>query len=415
MQACELSVRGFQALRSADFEFRPGLNVIIGRNNSGKTAAFRAVAAAAFNTPVGRDKIHRKATKSQVRLRLTSDEGQVTSVVWTREAKGSSLSSTYKIDGEKYEKIGRGALAEVERALGIKELQVARERLCLNFWEQESPPFLMDLSAAQTFEFLATSSQEGNLREALRLMDADAKGLDREATHLAGRRSQAVSELEVVDRALGALDGLEEVRPALDRVDAAEERLLLAKGLLMAQDNAVLRVEAGEVAVARCSRALSSRAERDRVRELLRRWRSVHEALTAYDKGSAIRAAHEQGLAQVKVVVKEDPARLQALVSRQETAQGLWVRIWQVRDRVQAAETDLGLVPDITPERLKDLERRCGLLASVKRVAVQLKTVGAAAEQRAERLRVLVAEGAELQQELATYKTCPLCGAKRGK
>ena len=89
----EITIRNFQSLSRASLTCAPGLTVIVGSNNVGKTAIFRAVYAALFN----------EGTDDQVRQGESGAAVQISyrghSIIWRRLAKASGSQSKYACVG----------------------------------------------------------------------------------------------------------------------------------------------------------------------------------------------------------------------------------------------------------------------------------------------------------------------------
>lgn len=161
-----LKIRNFQRIKKADFEFEPGLNVIIGTTNQGKSSTGRAIATCIFNS--GKDsQVRIGATRADIGIRYNGH-----SVVWTRDLSAASKNS-YKIDKKLYQKLGKGQPEEVAEALGIREVEIDDSKVRLNFQKQMSYPFLMDRTPSQVFKFMAQSAEEDNLMEVIDTMKTD--------------------------------------------------------------------------------------------------------------------------------------------------------------------------------------------------------------------------------------------------
>lgn len=162
----QVKIRNYQRIRKADLVFGPGLNVIVGPSNTGKTACLRSILTAVFNlhkdshVTMGED-------QSAVGIRYNGHE-----VIWKRNIKSASKSS-YKIDGAIYTKVGKGQLKEVADALKIFEVVFDDARERLNFQRQMSYPFLLDRTPSQVFKFLAQSAEEENLMAIINQMKTD--------------------------------------------------------------------------------------------------------------------------------------------------------------------------------------------------------------------------------------------------
>lgn len=163
----KMKILNYQRVRNATLEFIPGLNVIVGESNQGKSCVgVRAPETAIFNIP-REEHITLGETKSAVGIQYNGHE-----VIWRRDTESASQ-VTYRVDGKIYQKLGRGQPEEVAKALGISELEINDKKYRLNFSRQMTYPFLLDATPADMFKFIAQSSGEDNLVDVLKQMKKD--------------------------------------------------------------------------------------------------------------------------------------------------------------------------------------------------------------------------------------------------
>lgn len=161
-----VNIRNYQRIKKAGFVFEPGLNVIVGPSNNGKSSSIRAITSAIFN--LSRDShVTVGETVSAVGIRYRGHE-----VVWKRDLNQASKNS-YRIDGKVFTKLGKGQPKEVADALGISEIDLDDVRERLNFQKQMAYPFLLDRTPSQVFKFMAQSAEEDNLMAIIDQMKTD--------------------------------------------------------------------------------------------------------------------------------------------------------------------------------------------------------------------------------------------------
>jgi recombinational DNA repair ATPase RecF len=134
-------IQNFQSLVDTTIEFGT-LTVILGPNDLGKSATFRAIRAAA-ETLAGTDFITYGKPKARVEIKV---DGQT--LIWE---KGQKENRYYIVDaaGEThtYEKIGRETPPDVANLLQLGAVEYDRDlKLNLNFADQDDPPFLIPLT-----------------------------------------------------------------------------------------------------------------------------------------------------------------------------------------------------------------------------------------------------------------------------
>lgn len=208
MSSFVLQVRNFQRIKNAKLEFIPGLNVIVGQSNQGKTALFRAIQSAVFNssresyTTIGE-------TKTAVGIRYQGHE-----VIWRRDNNRPSPVS-YRVDGKILEKLGRGQPEVIAEVLGIREVELDNLKLRLNFQKQMEYPFLLDKTPSQLFKFIVQSAEEDNVMDVVHNMKSDAVKMQGKVTALEETRDE-LKKIAYSDK--GRYDAKKDAVPVCDRV-----------------------------------------------------------------------------------------------------------------------------------------------------------------------------------------------------
>ncbi len=134
-------IQDFMAHKHTELELHPGVNVLTGPNNTGKSAVVEALRCVVENPP-SKELIRHGAIRAVVRLEL--DDGAT--IQWER----TTGSAVYKLgDGEgreeTYAKLGRGAVPEdVQAALRIRSLETESGPIDIHIGNQKTPIFLLD-------------------------------------------------------------------------------------------------------------------------------------------------------------------------------------------------------------------------------------------------------------------------------
>ncbi len=176
----KIRIRDFQSLEDAKVDLVDGLNVVVGGSNEGKSAIFRAITAALFNS--GSDEDVRVGSSGQSIIGIDNGEH---SFIFRRDAEKKSTKTAYKIDGGKeVTKVGRNQLEEISELFRITDVRMANNVMeRVNFWDQGKNPFLMDRTSGQLYEFLSLSSCDKYL-EILKIMKSDIKKLSVDSVSL---------------------------------------------------------------------------------------------------------------------------------------------------------------------------------------------------------------------------------------
>lgn len=146
-------VKNCGKVRNADIEFISGLNVIRGESGSGKSTVLRGIENLVFNS--GLDDI---ITQGESEANITVEYNN--HVITRTRTPGVS---SYNLDGEEINKVGRVPVQDVLKAFGFKEIKADKSAIRPNFLSQFSYPFLVNESSSKVFEYLTITSNAVNL------------------------------------------------------------------------------------------------------------------------------------------------------------------------------------------------------------------------------------------------------------
>ena len=146
----KIKIKNYQRIENLEINLSPGINLITGNSNNGKSSTIRAIRDFMFNK-FSNDKIRHGETK----LEVTLDD-----VKSFRTKSGT----TFDIKGELMEKVGRNPLEEVYEIFKISELDVNGVTIKPNFWFQMDKPFLFDKTAGQKHDLIIGSKNDKYLK-----------------------------------------------------------------------------------------------------------------------------------------------------------------------------------------------------------------------------------------------------------
>lgn len=194
-----ISIKDFQSLKNVELELVPGLNLVVGKTNIGKTAIIRAIDSALFN--IGNDDFVRSGQKF---CGVFIDNG-THKMSYARSSVGKNEKTAYQFDGGVVQrKVGRTQLEEVQKFFNVRDVRMQNGvKVKLNFWYQNDKPFLMDKTAGQLYEFLSLSSCD-KYTKVLKVMQGDEKALKSDITILASEidtyKKLITKKQEVLDK-----------------------------------------------------------------------------------------------------------------------------------------------------------------------------------------------------------------------
>ena len=141
MGTFSLDIKNFQSISDAHLEFIPGINLILGQSNSGKTAILRAINALLSNPTYAKSFVKLGASKATVVMSYEGNE-----VIWEKPIKGST---TYIVNGEENTKIGSQDLFDL---LPINGFVKSESDDIMNIEGEWNLPFPFDRTPAELFK-----------------------------------------------------------------------------------------------------------------------------------------------------------------------------------------------------------------------------------------------------------------------
>lgn len=135
-----IRLENFQSYKDQTIEFKPGLNLILGSSDSGKSAILRAISFVLYNTPRSKTLIHHGATEVRVTIEY-SDGTIITRIRGDRNAVMISLPSG---DIKTWDKIDTELPEEVKKAMGFPPIDDINGTIA--YADQFAKMFLVDLS-----------------------------------------------------------------------------------------------------------------------------------------------------------------------------------------------------------------------------------------------------------------------------
>ena len=178
----DVQIKNFQKVKNAELNFIPGLNVILGPSNNGKSSILKGIKALLYTTP-GTSFIRQGQTSYVVGMKYNGH------IVLLQKGIKESI---YMVDGEKYTKFGTTTPEAVIKATNIKELEFNGQKEGLNFWDQMDYPFLLDKTAVELFRFIIDSGDNDKVSNVLKRMVSDRQSISKDINTLQG-------ELNVLD------------------------------------------------------------------------------------------------------------------------------------------------------------------------------------------------------------------------
>lgn len=211
----EIQLTGFQSHVDSTISVSPGLTVITGPSDSGKTAIIRAIRWVVFGEPAGDSFVNKAIGQTKVSIHLT------TGTVVTKQRKGAKTSYTLENPGEDPMVFDKAETPEeIIKALGIVKTQFGDFETELNFAYQLAAPFLLSEPSSAGAKVLGKLS-------GTEVVDMAIKAVAKDNYAANQQRLQSIKDIEKTEAALAQfydlpqqVEQLHVCGVLLERVDA---------------------------------------------------------------------------------------------------------------------------------------------------------------------------------------------------
>lgn len=185
----KVNIKNYQAIKNANLEFLPGITVIVGSSNNGKSSIIRSIQGA-INNQGGTKFINYDADACEVSI-----EENDNSITWIKSKKQGK--SAYIINGQEMSKIGQKQIEDVADVLNMRQIEINLEKVRLNFWKQLEYPFLVGKNSYQLFDFISRSKEQETVTALEQSVESDKK-------LTAGRVSTLSTQIDSKKSAIGS-------------------------------------------------------------------------------------------------------------------------------------------------------------------------------------------------------------------
>jgi exonuclease SbcC len=215
------TVENFQSHKKTVLEFVPGVNVIIGPSDAGKSALFRAINWPISNRPLG--DAFRSEWGGDTRVELFFAEGS------TVERLRSPSRNSYILNGEELKAFGTEVPEEVEKAIALDGY---------NIQSQMDPPFLLSSTPGEAARML---NKAASIDEIDLVTSGIMKSLNRINTEIKHNERQ----LEEYAERMKQYEALPEIEKHIEQVEKKEEQQAKLSGRIASLKR--LAARAGQV------------------------------------------------------------------------------------------------------------------------------------------------------------------------
>jgi exonuclease SbcC len=210
MRATKLTIENFQSHENTVIDLSPGVTVLVGESDRGKSAVIRALRWLVLGEPKGAGFV--RAGETRCKVRLDYDTGDYV------ERIKSPRDNVYLCNDSAYRGFGNTPPLEIQEITGVAKSDVAGEPVCANIAGQHDPPFLLGMPNTAKAQIIGTLGGADVFDAALRGTMTDATRARRDAARLE-------EEIGALNIEIVGLAWVEELRAAIDETASAMEQV----------------------------------------------------------------------------------------------------------------------------------------------------------------------------------------------
>lgn len=198
-----ITLKNFQIHKNTVLELSPGINVITGQTDQGKSSIVRALYWLFFNRPAGTEFIRTKSKECCVAI--TSNEKTIQRV---RNSSGNR--NKYVVDDEEFNALRSEVPEQVTDILSITET---------NIQFQDDPPFMLSLNPGEVARKLNNVVGLNQIDSSLKYVNKLLRDQNSEEKHIRKEIEKKKAQLKKYER-------LEEIRALHDKYEEMQEKLM---------------------------------------------------------------------------------------------------------------------------------------------------------------------------------------------
>ena len=197
----KIAICDFQSHVKTELDLHPGVNVLLGKTDSGKSAVLRALRWLTDNVPSGDGFRPQRSSIGDSRVSIVLADGTVVTRV-----RGDDTNS-YSVDGMELKAFGRNVPKEVSDVVNMQDI---------NWQGQLDPPFLITESPASAARML-------NKIADLDIIDRSLKKVNTKVSRISSEIKLREEDLEEAKSGLSSFKGLDEADGLLTSLEAKEQ------------------------------------------------------------------------------------------------------------------------------------------------------------------------------------------------
>ncbi|MGE4194908.1 MAG: AAA family ATPase [Pseudodesulfovibrio sp.] len=221
----KIIIDNFMAHEHTELELGPGVTILTGSNNTGKSAVVEALRCLATNPDRNPNpSLYIRHGAKEARVEVVLDDG--TRVAWVRAKRWAKyeLWAPGAEEPEEYHKLQRQVPEDVARVLRLDQvaLETRKDGVDVHIGNQRDPVFLLNQPDSVMAEFFAASTESAHLlamQNLLKLKERDAKREERGLEEQAARAEAKLDRLDPLPAIGLRMDGAGDLEREADRLE----------------------------------------------------------------------------------------------------------------------------------------------------------------------------------------------------
>ena len=248
----KLKMQNFQSHKETELSFNPGMNVIVGASDSGKTAIIRALRWVLFNRPGGDE--FRSNWGGDTQIELKTKEGQIIRTKTNSE-------NTYQLNDIIFKAFGQDVPEEIKNVLNLDETNVQLQ--------MDSPFLLSDTPGSVALHF--------NKIAKLDKIDTGLSNVQKKLNQLSKELQFTEKEITAKKSDLEQFENLEEIEIEINKIEKLEEKRIQAERNAIQLDELTIKIERLQIKIKEKSKVLTYEKKVNEILELYTGQRSISE------------------------------------------------------------------------------------------------------------------------------------------
>jgi DNA repair protein SbcC/Rad50 len=254
----EIHIENFQSHKNTTLELHPGVNVITGTSDSGKSAIKRAIKKLRWNKPTGDSFCSNWG--GITKIEILADDAYIGYI-----KNGSE--SEYILGDIHFKAFGSSVPEEIQKALNITEV---------NLQQQLDSPFLLtDSSGAVASHF--------NKIAKLDKIDKTREGIESELRRLKGKKKSKEEDLVKFEKKLNSYPNLDLIEIELEELEELENKRNLVSNAKKRLASVVVKIDAVDDEINEESKLLKFEKDVDRILGRVEKKRNLNDRILTLD------------------------------------------------------------------------------------------------------------------------------------